>query len=335
MEGWTIRHILPDDYRPIITVLDDWWGGRQMRDMLPKLFFVHFRPTSFAAEQEGRIVGFVIGFVSQTDPSEAYIHFVGVHLGLRGSGLGRELYETFFKTALALGCRKVYLTNLEAKTAIWIAKDARSEHMRAIQWLNETTPPNVSFYLVRLSAYRIAGSDPAPLFQVITGPSKDSKIIGEQKKELAARHVLRRHFWEALLARSKSKGVLWFAQRSPTTDSWLSAGFGVQSGISLVYSIWLEGKSGVEVYIDTGETKENKRLFDSLSTHREAIETAFGGSLLWERLDERQASRVRSFLNVGGIGEGEEKWPAIQDGMIDAMDRLAKGTKPILLKLKT
>jgi ribosomal protein S18 acetylase RimI-like enzyme len=107
MEGWTIRHILPDDYRPIITVLDDWWGGRQMRDMLPKLFFVHFRPTSFAAEKDGQIVGFVIGFASQTDPSEAYIHFVGVHPGLRGSGLGRELYETFFKTALALGCRKV------------------------------------------------------------------------------------------------------------------------------------------------------------------------------------------------------------------------------------
>jgi len=107
MEGWTLRHILPDDYRTIITTLDDWWGGRQMRDMLPRLFFVHFRPTSFAAEQEGRIVGFLIGFVSQTDPSEAYIHFVGVHPGLRGSGLGRELYETFFKTVSALGCRKV------------------------------------------------------------------------------------------------------------------------------------------------------------------------------------------------------------------------------------
>lgn len=105
--GWTIRHMVPEDYGPVITVLDDWWGGRRMRDMLPKLFFVHFRPTCFTAEQAGRIVGFVIGFVSQTDPSEAYIHFVGVHPGLRGTGLGRELYGAFFKAVVALGCHRI------------------------------------------------------------------------------------------------------------------------------------------------------------------------------------------------------------------------------------
>jgi len=74
-----IRHAEPSDYQPIIAVVDDWWGGRRMADMLPKLFFVHFQPTSFVAEHNGRIVGFVIGFVSQTFPEEAYIHFVGVH----------------------------------------------------------------------------------------------------------------------------------------------------------------------------------------------------------------------------------------------------------------
>jgi len=107
MPAWTIRHVLPDDYRQVINVLDDWWGGRHMRDMLPKLFFVHFRPTSFVAEQDGQVVGFVIGFVSQTDPEEAYIHFVGVHPGQRGAGLGQALYRTFFQAAAAHGCRRV------------------------------------------------------------------------------------------------------------------------------------------------------------------------------------------------------------------------------------
>jgi ribosomal protein S18 acetylase RimI-like enzyme len=66
--------------------------------MLPKLFFIHFEGTSFVAENaDGELVGFVCGFLSQTVDDEAYIHFVGVDPELRGSGLGRTLYERFFE----------------------------------------------------------------------------------------------------------------------------------------------------------------------------------------------------------------------------------------------
>jgi ribosomal protein S18 acetylase RimI-like enzyme len=91
-----IRNATPEDYAPIITVLDDWWGGRHMSDMLPKLFFVHFQATSFVAEQDGQVAGFLIGFLSQTFSNEAYIHFVGIHPDYRKHGIGRQLYEHFF-----------------------------------------------------------------------------------------------------------------------------------------------------------------------------------------------------------------------------------------------
>lgn len=74
-----------------------------MRDMLPKLFFVHFRETSFIVEEQGQIVGFLNGFFSQTYPDEAYIHFVGVHPDFRQAGVGRLLYETFFQAVWAQG----------------------------------------------------------------------------------------------------------------------------------------------------------------------------------------------------------------------------------------
>jgi ribosomal protein S18 acetylase RimI-like enzyme len=91
-----IRHAEPRDYADVIAVVDEWWGGRPMAAMLPKLFFVHFRDTSFAAEDGGRLAGFLCGFRSQTHNDEAYIHFVGVDPAHRGSGLGRELYDRFF-----------------------------------------------------------------------------------------------------------------------------------------------------------------------------------------------------------------------------------------------
>jgi GNAT superfamily N-acetyltransferase len=102
-----LRHAEPEDYQSVIRVVDDWWGGRAMADMLPRLFFVHFRSTSFVAEDDGRLVGFVVGFVSQTDPRQAYVHFVGVDPACRGQRVGKRLYERFFAAARELGCREV------------------------------------------------------------------------------------------------------------------------------------------------------------------------------------------------------------------------------------
>jgi len=101
------RNIVEDDYYQVIDVLDDWWGGRQMTHLLPRLFFEHFQPTSFIVEEDGELSAFLIGFLSQTNPREAYIHFVGVHPQLRKSGLARELYEMFFATVRKAGCQIV------------------------------------------------------------------------------------------------------------------------------------------------------------------------------------------------------------------------------------
>jgi ribosomal protein S18 acetylase RimI-like enzyme len=91
-----IRHADPADHERVVAVVDAWWGGRPMAAMLPKLFFIHFRDTSFVADDDGELAGFLCGFRSQTFDDEAYIHFVGVDPSRRGSGLGRMLYERFF-----------------------------------------------------------------------------------------------------------------------------------------------------------------------------------------------------------------------------------------------
>lgn len=98
-----LRNAEPRDFYFVTSVINDWWGGRQMRDMLPKLFFVHFRETSFIAEVDGEIVGFLNGFFSQTFSEEAYIHFVGVHPDYRKAGVARKLYEKFFEVTRARG----------------------------------------------------------------------------------------------------------------------------------------------------------------------------------------------------------------------------------------
>jgi len=91
-----IRLINGADFYNISPLINEWWGGRQMTDMLPKLFFDHFKNTSFIAEANGEVVGFLIGFLSQSFENEAYIHFIGVHPDQRHLSIGRQLYEFFF-----------------------------------------------------------------------------------------------------------------------------------------------------------------------------------------------------------------------------------------------
>jgi hypothetical protein len=226
-----------------------------------------------------------------------------------------------------LGKVLTYLTNLEAKIAVWIVKDGRAEHVRAVQWLNEVTPRDVAFYLVKLAAYRISNSPAAPLLTTIVGPSEDSKDFGDEKKDLAERHRLRLTFWEQLLERAKAMRVTSHSARSPSKDGWISAGAG-KSGLHYNYVIRMDDEAKVELYIDVGDPLENKRIFDTLAGRREVIERAYGGPLEWDRLDERRASRIICTLKVAGLRSAPERWGESQTAMIEAMDRLVKALGP-------
>jgi predicted GNAT superfamily acetyltransferase len=113
-----IRHAQPSDYARVIQHVNAWWGGRDMAPMLPKLFFLHFEGTSFVAERDdGTIAGFLIGFLSQSDEREAYVHFVGIAPEFRASGLGRQLYERFFSVARGQGRKTVRCVTSPANEA--------------------------------------------------------------------------------------------------------------------------------------------------------------------------------------------------------------------------
>jgi ribosomal protein S18 acetylase RimI-like enzyme len=96
------------DHPVVVAVVDEWWGGRRMRALLPRLWFQHFSGTSWIAESEdGRLLGFLVGFISPDQPDLAYVHMIGTNPNRRKRGLGRALYERFFADARERGARRV------------------------------------------------------------------------------------------------------------------------------------------------------------------------------------------------------------------------------------
>ena len=103
-----LRRPTEADHRFLVNSVDDWWGGRKVHMLLPRLWLQHFTGTSWIAEDDDRIVGFLVGFISPDRPDEAYIHMVGTSPNHRGAGLGRMLYERFFADVGERGARTVH-----------------------------------------------------------------------------------------------------------------------------------------------------------------------------------------------------------------------------------
>jgi hypothetical protein len=220
---------------------------------------------------------------------------------------------------------------MNARAAIWIVSDPRPEHVAAVAWLNEST--SASFYMVKVEAVRIGESPAAPLFTLIVGPSEETKEVGQTKKEIAERYVIRRRWWRQLVERAAMVSKL-HAHITPGEYSWLGTSSGIR-GLNWNYVV-TQDESSAELYIDRGKDseQENKAIFDQLQDHKVEIEKAFGGPLIWERLDGKRASRIRFTQPGGGYRSPEGTWLALQDGVISAMTRLEQSLRPLLKQLK-
>jgi ribosomal protein S18 acetylase RimI-like enzyme len=102
------RRPIEADHATIVELVDEWWGGRRMRALLPRLWFQHFTGTSWVLETpEGRLVGFVVAFIGPDDPSFGYVHMIASDPNRRRAGIGRALYERVFADLAARGVREV------------------------------------------------------------------------------------------------------------------------------------------------------------------------------------------------------------------------------------
>lgn len=189
-----------------------------------------------------------------------------------------------------LGKLLTYSVGAAAKTIIWISPSPREEHAEVIEWLNEMTPVDMRWYLIKVEAIRIGNSPVSPLFTAVVAPSQEIKAIGSEKKELAERHIKRIEFWQGLLPVLNGKTSL-YKNVSPTKDNWLNAGTGF-GGVFYQIVIRMDSAS-ILLVIERGSSETNKKVFDYLYQHKEKIEKEFGEAINWRRMDDQISCRIQ------------------------------------------
>ncbi len=221
-----------------------------------------------------------------------------------------------------LGKLILYMSNLGAPFGVWIVEDAGAEHLRAVQWLNENTPENSGVYLVKVEAYRIANSPPAPKFTVLEAPSLDSKVLARNKRELGEAERLRLEFWDGLLRKASE---IWprhpHSGRTPQPDSWLGGRSG-KAGVRYAYYIRQEGYSVALVF-----SPEARGAFERLLSRKAEVEEKMGEPLLWKGNLKRPTVELRK----EGLGLAHrERWGEVWEAMIKGMRRFYEATRGAL-----
>ena len=70
-----------------------------------------------------------------------------------------------------LGQLLTYAGNHDVRRLIWVAPNFSPEHRAALEWLNQWTDDEIEVYGVEVTAVRIGGSLPAPVFNKVVSPS--------------------------------------------------------------------------------------------------------------------------------------------------------------------
>jgi ribosomal protein S18 acetylase RimI-like enzyme len=113
----TWREAAPSDADAVIAAIHAWWPGVHMVHAVCPQLFEHVGDTCLIVEEEGLLVGFLVGFMSQRVPDAGYVHYAGVHPDRRSEGLGREMYRRFAELTRARGRTRVL-----AETGAWNVK---------------------------------------------------------------------------------------------------------------------------------------------------------------------------------------------------------------------
>ncbi|MTK53546.1 hypothetical protein [Paludibacter sp.] len=69
-----------------------------------------------------------------------------------------------------LGQLITYSSHYNAKTIVWVVRDLRIEHEKAIEWLNRNLSDEIKIFLVKIELFKIGDSLPAPKFSLLSKP---------------------------------------------------------------------------------------------------------------------------------------------------------------------
>lgn len=192
-----------------------------------------------------------------------------------------------------LGQLITYAAGLNAVTIVWIADRFTDERRAALDWLNEMSGENITFFGLEVELWRIGESDVAPKFNVKSSPNDWTKSVSGAAGKFAAgeltdTRLLQREYWTAFRDVMEQRGGV-VKPTKPHPQGWQDFSIG-RSGF------WLEtvmntrdNRIGVMLVLGGSDAKAH---FHLLHQDRDKFEKPLG-ELEWAENSDKKQSYIK------------------------------------------
>ena len=218
---------------------------------------------------------------------------------------------------------------------IFVAANFRKEVTSSVLWLRNF---GIDINCVKVSPFMYNGKLMVEFDQII--PIKETEeytIKMAEKKKVDSRNAENKKrkendrsiFWRKFIEYNEQINGK-YATSSVTTESWLSKG-----GLNLsgVYFNLIIGRQAcrAEIYINTGNKDENKKIFDYFYRYKDQLELTIG-ELSWERLDDKVVCRISKRKDLSFLSEEDQ--PLMFDFFVKYTDLFLDNFAPLTKKYK-
>ena len=219
---------------------------------------------------------------------------------------------------------------------ILVSGNFRKEVTSTVLWLISN---GITAQCMKVTPFTLNENQLLQITQIIPTPEAKDYMIGMSSKDSEEKETkvvtrqseqMRQQFWEQMLEHFRRQNFDLYQNVNRLCDNWLSAGSGV--GACSYILVFSKSEARVEFNISHSRKRYSKRVFDFLIEHQEEIESRFGESLVWERLEDKKSSYIRYSKPFDGYNE--ENWQEISAWLLEHIRKLVGAFKPLIPKIR-
>jgi len=176
-----------------------------------------------------------------------------------------------------LGKTITYASALDAKTIVWIATDITEEHKKALDWLNDITQEDISFYGIQLELWEVGPDTASTRWNIVSAPSVNVKAIKHASSTTESGQI-QLSYWTKFRDKLKATKKI-HSLHTPRPQYWFDVALG-KSGIHISNTCNIQKNIvRIRVYI---ENKTAPTAYAFLESRKADIEKQLGFQMNWD-----------------------------------------------------
>lgn len=228
-----------------------------------------------------------------------------------------------------LGQLITYMAGSDAEVVVWIAENFNTEHITAINHLNQISNENIAFFCIKPRLIKIGDSEPAIEFVMITKPDEWEKQLKNENK-LSDREIKYKKFWTTLIEKYIQKYPDYKYGRAYPIRSYIIMSYG---GSGIEYAVRLrKGSIFITLYNRYDSKPDPQELIDMIIRRKSEIEDKLGLELEIEKKEDIKSTfaEIKYPKEVNILTSSEEEKEDLINWVIEWMSKFKQTLQAVL-----